>query len=143
MVPTIIEPSSLAADFADIRGIMTRLESKIVDYITRVPFLEAKLVATPDLQKTPDSLLLSLSVKVQQLSTRLTHCVTKFYNYKKYVHVFFAMRTPFYINSSNIPTSSQDHDVPMSFRLVLEKIGNPLDPFTNQHFQIFLTQYNK
>ena len=31
----------------------------------------------------------------------------------------------------------------MSFRMVLEKIGNPLDILTNHHFQTFLTQFKK
>jgi len=53
------------------------------------------------------------------------------------------MGTPSYMSSSNVPSPSQDHDIPMSFRMVLEKIGNPLDPLNNHHFQTFLTQYNK
>ena len=150
IVPTIIEPSSLAADFAGMRYIMTRLESKIDDYITRLTILEPKLVASPDLQQTSDSLLLSLPDEVQHFSTHLTHCelnhdteIQTFYNYKKDVHDFLGMGTPSYMNSSNLPSPFQDHNVPMSFRMVLEKIGNPLDLLSNDHLQTFLTQYNK
>jgi len=53
------------------------------------------------------------------------------------------MGTLSYINSFNLSSPSHDHDVPMPFRMVLEKIGNPLDPLTNHHFQTFLTQYHK
>jgi len=72
-----------------------------------------------------------LPKKVQHLSTRLTHCelnhdtvVQKVYKYKKGLNDFLGMGTPFYINSSNLPSPSpdHDHDIPMSFRMVLEKL---------------------
>jgi len=53
------------------------------------------------------------------------------------------MATSSYINSSNLPSPSREHNAPMSFRIVLEKIDNPLDPLTNRRFRTFLTQYNK
>jgi len=144
IVPPILEESlSLSDEFAEIKGLVLKFTSKLDSCITRLTALEDKL----NLQQTPD---LSLSAKVEQLSTRLTHCefnydtvVQKFYNYKKDVHDFLCMRTPSYMNSSNFPSPSHNHDVPMSFRMVLEKIGNPLDPLTDHHFQTFLTQYNK
>ena len=41
------------------------------------------------------------------------------------MHDFLGMGTPSYINSSNLLSPSfYDHDVSMSFRTVLEKIGN-------------------
>ena len=148
IVPTIIEPSSLAADFADMRDIMNWLESKVDNYITHLTILESKIVASPDLQQTSDPSLIFLPDKVQRLSSRLTHCelnhetvMQKFCNYKKDVHNFLEMGTPSYTNFSNLPSSSHsydhdhDHDVPLSFRMVLEKICNPLDPLTNHHFQ--------
>ena len=126
------------------------MKSKIDDNITHLTILESKLVASPDLQQTYHSLLLSLPDKVQQFSNRLTSCelnhenvIQKLYIYKKDVHDFLGMGTPSYMNSSNLPSPSHDHDVPMSFHMVLEKTGNPLDPITNHHFQTFLTHYNK
>ena len=72
---------------------MSRLESKINNYITRLTVLEDKLKDHPDLYQTPDPSLLSLPDKVQHLFTRLTHCeqnhasvVTNFYNDKRDVH---------------------------------------------------------
>ena len=127
---------SLADEFKEIKDLVTK-------FTERLDSLEAKL----NLQQPPD---LSLSVNVEKLATRLSTCesnydtvVQKFYNYKKDVHDYLGMGTPSYMNSSNVPSPSHDHDVPMSFRMVLEKIGNPLDPLTNHHFQTFLTQYNK
>jgi hypothetical protein len=129
IVPTIIEPSSLANEFASMRDIMNRFESKVDKCITRLTTLEFKIVESPDLHQTSDPSLLALSAKVEQFSTRLTNCefnydtvVQKFYNYKKDVHNFFGVGTPSYMNSSNLPSSSYDHNVPRSLRMVLKKI---------------------
>jgi hypothetical protein len=146
IIPPILEPS-LASEFSDLKDLVTTFSTKLEKCINRLTDLEGKLFAPLDLQKPLD---LSLSAKVEELSNSLTYCeqnhegvVQKFYNYKKDVHDFLGMGTPSYMNSSYLPSPSHDHDVPMSFRMVLEKIGNPLDPLTNHHFQTFLTQYNK
>jgi len=131
IAPTITESSSLVADFADMRNITTQLGSKVDNYIARLTILESKIIASRDLEQTSDPSLISLPDKVQHLSTRLTLCklnhktvIQKFYNCKKDVHDFLGMGTPCYMNSSNLPSPSQDRDVPMSFRMVLKKIGN-------------------
>jgi len=109
IVPAIIEPSSLPADIAEIRGILTRIESKIDGYITHFTDLEDKLVDHPDLHQTPVSSFLSLPGTVQHLSTRLTHCelnhesvIQKFCNCKKDVQDFLGMGTHSYMNFSNL-----------------------------------------
>ena len=127
--------------------LIEQFTSKLDGCINRLTALEDKLVASPDLHQPLDPSLLSLSDKNQQLSTRLTHCelnhetvIQNFYNYKKDVHDFLGIGTSSFMNFSDLPSPSHDHDVPMSFRMVLEKIGNSLDPLTNHHFQTFLTQ---
>jgi len=142
IVSPVMEPSLLSARFPGIKEIIAQLNSKLDECITRLTALVVKLVFDSSLHSLPDN--------VHYLSTRLTHCqlnhdavVQNFYNYKKDVRNFFVKGAPSYINSSNIPSPSHDYDVTMSFRMVLETIGNPLDPHTIHHFYTFLTQYNK
>ena len=122
IVPMIIEPS-LAFDFSDLKDLVEKFSNKLEDCINRLTDLEGKLFAPLDLPKPLD---LSLSAKVKQLFTHLTYCeqnheavVQKNYNYKKDVHDFLGMGTPSYMNSSNPPSPSHDHDVLMSFCMVL------------------------
>ena len=51
IVPTILEPSS---DITDIKGFMSRLESKLDNYIARLTVLEFKLEDHSNLHQTPD-----------------------------------------------------------------------------------------
>ena len=110
----IIESSLLAADFAEVKGIIARLQSKIDNYITWLTVLEAKLLAPPDLQQTPDSSFLSLSDANQQFSNRLTHCelnhdtvVPKFSTIRKMCMIFSVWGLP--------PTVHEFFQLPISF----------------------------
>ena len=93
-MPTITEPPSLTADIAEIRGLMSRLESKIDEYISRLIVLEDKPDDHPDLHQTPDPSLFSLPDTVHQLSTRLTHCEL---NHESVLQSFTTIRKIFII----------------------------------------------
>ena len=67
----------------------------------------------------------------------------KFHNFKKDVGDFLRLDTPARLNSSDIHSSNDDPDLPVSFRHVLEKITNPLEPLPNHHFQTFLSNYTE
>ena len=62
IVPTILEPSSLADDFAETSNIMKRLDSKVDNYIQRLNTLESNIV---HLLQTSDPLLLSLPAEIE------------------------------------------------------------------------------
>ena len=61
-----------------------------------------------------------------------------FFNFKKDVRDFLGLDTP-----ARLKSSDDDPDLPVSFRHVLEKITNPLEPLPNHHFQTFLSNYTK
>ena len=65
----------------------------------------------------------------------------KFYNFKKDVKDFLGLDSPSNINGSGLPSS--ETDIQLSFRAVLEKISNPLDPPPNHDFHTFLSHYSK
>ena len=66
-----------------------------------------------------------------------------FFYFKKDVRHYLGLDTPSRMYDSNLPSSDSEHDLPLSFRHVLEKITNPLEPIPNHHFQTFLTYYTK
>ena len=62
---------------------------------------------------------------------------------KKDVKDYLGLDTPSRMDGSNLSSTEEDRDIPLSFRHVLEKITNPLDPLPNHHFQTFLSYYTK
>ena len=80
------------------------------------------------------------SVSIKQIMPKLESCFTIF---KKNVKDYLGLDIPSYLHDSNLPSTEGDHDIPLTFRYILEKIINPLDPIPNHHFQTFLTYYTK
>ena len=85
------------------------------------------------------------SIFEQLRDHKTDHAETRelFYNLKKDVKDYLGLDTPSRLHVSNLPSTEEDHDVPLTFRHVMGKIINPLDPIPNHHFQTFLTYYIK
>ena len=81
----------------------------------------------------------------QILENKSAHADTQelFYNFKKDVKNYLGIDIPSRMHGSNLSITDEDHDIPLTFRHVLEKITNPLDLIPNHHFQPFLTHYTK
>ena len=75
------------------------------------------------------------SIFEQLLDHKTDHAETRelFYNFIKYVKDYLGRDTPSRLHGSNLPSTEEDHDVPLTFRYVLE----------NHHFQTFLIYYTK
>ena len=123
-----------------------------------IPFKIQSSTVTTDSSKTLADQVFSISEKQHRFETnefprifdqlrvhKTDHEQTRelFYNFKKDVKDYLGLDTPSRLNESGLLTTDDDRDIPLSFRHVLEKITNPLDPLPNHHFQTFLTYYTK
>ena len=154
-------PESLSAAVACLRKKFTGIEKALQILTDKVTELETNIESStviPNSSETMETTVSDISAKQQlivkntipEIFEKLNYNATAtektrelFYNFKKDVTDYLGLDTPSRINGSNLLSTDEDRNIPLSFRHVLEKITNSLDPIPNHHFQTFLTYYTK
>ena len=158
---TTSPPESLSAAVEFLRKKFTGIEKALQILTDKVTELETNIESSTVISnssETMETTIRDISAKQQlivkntipEIFEKLNYNATAtektrelFYNFKKDVTDYLGLDTPSRINGSNLLSTDEDHNIPLSFRHVLEKITNPLDPIPNHHFQTFLTYYTK
>ena len=154
-------PDSLSVAVESLRQKFTEIAKDLQNLTDKVTELDTKFessTVTPNSSETMETKIRDISATQQSIVTdKISDIVEKlnynttatektrelFYNFKKDVKDYLGLDTPSRMNGSNLLSTDEDRNIPLSFRHVLEKITNPLDPIPNHHFQTFLTYYTK
>ena len=148
-------PESLSDAVAFLRKKFTGIEKALQILTDKVTELETNIESStviPNSSETMETTVSDISAKQQlivkntipEIFEKLNYNATAtektrelFYNFKKDVKDYLGLDTPSRMTGSNLLSIDEDRDIPLSFRHVLEKITNPLDPIPNYHFQFF------
>ena len=139
-------PDSLSASVEYLTKQFAHMATAMQNLTDQVTALDKKLISSTVTQNSSETMEKQLPVIIDKLNINAAATEKTrelFYNFKKDVKDYLGLDTPSRLDGSNFSSTEEDRDIPMSFRHVLEKITNPLDPLPNHHFQTFLSYYTK